>query len=176
MSAILVVKIGDVLIGNRDFCDDFTIQKLLDRELPPDVILQIICANAPILQLPLKFVFSVGSFEFGEFVLDLAVCGFHAKLPGTLDQNVIINELVQDVQRQRKRFFLRWCRRLRIQSALVIFFRFYAMYLLAVDDRPYVGPGWRVVLATGKGQRGKHKRRGVELSYHVKSLNRRCML
>src|SRR5580700_316396 len=175
LRAVLIVEGRNVFVGDGDLCHHFTIQQLLHGKLLTDVSLEVVRGYAAILERPLEFIFGVGALEFREFVLDFAVGGLETQLSGTLDQDIVIDELVEDVESEGKRLFLGGSRRLRVKAALVVLFGFSAMNLFAIHHRPDVRGRRRIVFATGYGKHGNQKRGDKYFSYHVTTLPKRSL-
>ena len=67
------VEIGNVLIADADFRDDFAVHQFRDGLLAAQIAFQIVHGDAAVFQLAMKFILGEGAFHFGEFVFDFAV-------------------------------------------------------------------------------------------------------
>ena len=159
LRAILIVEILDVLIGDRDLCHHFAVDHFLDGNLLPDIAPQIVDRVAARFELALKFIFGVGTLEFGKLVLDLAVGGLQSQLFRPLKQNLIVDQFIQNIQLQRKRFVLRRLGSVGIQLRAVVLVYLGARDILAVHHGPHALRWLRWLLAAGRhGQgRGQHE-------------------
>ena len=111
--------------------------------------------------MPLELFFGEGALQFGELVLDFAVTRFEVQFLGALKENFVVDKLLDDVQLQRQRFFLRRFLGFRIDLRLVVFLDLIALDLGAIHDRPNVrGVVFRGV-ATGEDTE-KHARQGQQ--------------
>ncbi len=136
----------------RDLGDDFAIEKFRDRELAAQIGFQIADGNVAIFELALKFFFGVRALELGEFVFDFTVAGFEIQFFRALEKDFVVDELVENVELERERFFLRRLLAFGIHARTVILVHIVALDFLAVDDGPHVGPMLDVVLAAGRGE------------------------
>jgi hypothetical protein len=59
---------------------------------------QIIDRDPTVFELALKFVLCVRTFQLCKFVFHLAIAGFEVQLLGSLEQNLVVDQLVQDVE------------------------------------------------------------------------------
>jgi len=153
LRAVLIVEILYVLIGDGDLGHYFVIDDFLDGELLADVVPQIVHRVGARLELALKLLLGVGALEFGEFVLDFAVGGLQAERLGLLEQDVIVDQLIEDVQRER--FVLRGRGRVGIQLCVVILVDFRVRDRRAVHRRPDVVVRRRRFLAAGRDRQGR---------------------
>src|SRR5256884_6129514 len=149
-----VVKIRDVLVGDRNLRYHFTVQQFLDRKLPPQLELQILHRHGLILQPPLKFVFGVRALQLGELVFHFAVAGLEVQLFCLFEQNLVVDQLVEHVQLLRQRFFLRRLLPLWIYPRAIILIDFIPLDLFPAHHRPHVRGMPRFLVAAGGG--GKH--------------------
>ena len=149
---VRVVEVGDVLIGDADFGDDFAIQKFCDRKLAAQIGFQIGDRDVAIFELALKFFFGVRALQLGEFVFDFTVAGFEIQFLRALEKNFVVDELVENVELERERFFLRRRLAFGIHARSIILVHILALDFLAVDGGPHVGPVLDVVFAAGGRQ------------------------
>ena len=156
---VRVVELGDVLIGDGDFGDDFTIQEFRDRKLAAQIGFQIADRNVAIFELALKFFFGVRALQLGEFIFDFAVARFEIQFFRALEKNFVVDELIENIELERERFFLRRLLAFGVHARSIIFVDVGALDFLAVDDRPHVGPMLDVMLAAGGNEQQRARER-----------------
>ena len=154
-----VVELGDVLIGDGNFGDDFAIQEFRDRKLAAQIGFQIGDRNVALFELALKFFFGVGALQLGEFVFDFTVAGLEIQFLRALEQDFVVDEFIEHIELERERFFLRRRLALGIYARSIIFVDIFALDFLAVDDGPYVRPMFDVVFAAGGRQQQRARER-----------------
>jgi hypothetical protein len=149
---VRVVEVGDVLIGDADFGDDFAIQKFCDRKLAAQVGFQIGDRDVAIFELALKFFFGVWALQLGEFIFDFTVTGFEIQFFRTLEKDFVVDELIENVELERKSFFGRRWLAFGIHTRSIIFVHIIALDFLAIDGGPHVGPMLHVFFAADRRQ------------------------
>ena len=88
--------------------------------------------------MPLEFFFGEGALQLGELVLDFTVTRFEVQFLGALEENFVVDELFEDIQLERERFFLRRFLGFRIDLRLVVFLDLIPLDLGTIHDRPDV--------------------------------------
>src|SRR6202030_369607 len=142
LRTIFLVEIRDVLIGDRNFRYDFAIEKLLNGQLAADVAFQIVYGEGRVFQLLLKFFLGVRAFLFGELVFHFRIGRDQIHLVGAFDQDFVVDQLIENAEFQRKRFFLRGRRRIGIYAGAIVFIDFGARDVLPIHYGPDVW-SWR---------------------------------
>ena len=131
----------------------------MDGKLSAQILFQVIHRHALVPQPPLELVFGVRALEPGEFVLHFAVAGLQAQLFGAFEQNFIDDQLIENIQFQRKSFFLGRFLAFGIHAGAVIFVNIVALDFLAVNDGPNVGRMLRLLHATGHARERQGRQR-----------------
>jgi len=134
------VEIGNVLIADADFPRRLRGSSFCDGLLAAQIAFQIVHGDAAIFQLAVKFIFGVGAFH------SVNLSSIHRRSrPGLIfsraRENFVVDQLIENIQLERERFFLRRLLAFGTDARAVILIDFVRADVRAVHGGPNVGAG-----------------------------------
>ena len=142
----------DLSVSDFDFGFDFLVKELGLCEGAANFVLEIVKREIACLELVIELFLGVGSLDLGELGIYVFIRGYEVELGGTLLNNLVVDEAMEDSEAADVSFFRRQVLRGAPLILLVGNVEFRALDVFAVDGGNHVSR--RRAMAPGNGGDG----------------------
>ena len=95
---MLIVVGGNVFVGNVDLRSDFLVEHLFDGDGAAQIGLEVGERNSAVGEALVEVLLAERRLDLSQFAIDFVVGGQQAEFLGTLHQDFVVDQLLQDIQ------------------------------------------------------------------------------